>query len=168
VTGGDEPLRAAAARRTRPKRAKRLAVVLSEQLVGFVDENADGRYSLTYGVARLAPLYDLLSGLPYPDIWDPQATSVRRQPTLAMRIGGERRIYGIRRAQWESCAGEIGLDPEPALARLAQMAEAIPDVVSDVCRAVADEGFDAQVLGRIESGARRRAEQCTMLLGANT
>ena len=49
------------------------------------------------GRARLAPLYDIASALPYDD-FDFQKLK------LAMKIGGEYRIRDVRKRQWEKFA----------------------------------------------------------------
>ena len=67
---------------------------------------------------RLAPLYDVISLLPYPDLW-------RRDNTLAMSIGGERRIAAIGREQWEKLGGATGVGRREMVARVANVADRV-------------------------------------------
>jgi serine/threonine-protein kinase HipA len=75
------------------------------------------------GDVRMAPLYDLASGLPYD-----KATVDRR---LALAIGGERRVDRIHEAQWSRAARELGV-PEALLRdRARQLLTAFPDAFHD-------------------------------------
>lgn len=65
---------------------------------------------------RLAPLYDVISLLPYPDLRS-------RDSTLAMGIGGERRLAEIGRAQWEKLGGATGVGRREMVERVASIAE---------------------------------------------
>ncbi len=91
------------------------------------------------GRVRLAPLYDLGSALPYPAL---------RQDKLAMamKIGNTYRLRDIRRHHWESLLRDARVDIEPALARLAGMAEALPDQASDLARSMRENGLDHPIL----------------------
>ena len=68
---------------------------------------------------RLAPLYDVISLLPYPQL------DVRRS-ALAMGIGGERRVDAISGAHWRTLAREIGLDGDQVMQRVATLARRVP------------------------------------------
>jgi serine/threonine-protein kinase HipA len=91
------------------------------------------------GRVRLAPLYDLGSALPYPAL---------RQDKLAMamKIGNTYRLRDIRRRHWESLLRDARVDIEAALARIASMAEALPDHASDLGRHMRDDGLDHPLL----------------------
>ncbi len=78
---------------------------------------------LPNGDVRLAPLYDLASGLPY------DTETVDRR--LALSIGGERRIDRIHAAQWARAARELGV-PEDALRhRAGELVAGFPDAFHD-------------------------------------
>ena len=71
------------------------------------------------GDVRVAPLYDLASGLPYSKV------DVDRR--LALSIGGERQVSQIHAGQWARAARAIGI-PEDALRdRARQMLTGFPD-----------------------------------------
>ncbi|MDR1806771.1 MAG: HipA domain-containing protein [Propionibacteriaceae bacterium] len=77
---------------------------------------------------RLAPLYDLNSGLPYGPGWAQHA---------AMRIGGESRFSRIGAGHWRVLAADCGLDKDQVVTRVATLAAQVPDALSDACREVA-------------------------------
>ena len=71
------------------------------------------------GRRRIAPLYDLATGLSY------DRGSVER--SIALSIGGERIFSRVRRKQWEKAAANLGLDPDLLLGRASGLAEQYPD-----------------------------------------
>jgi len=97
--------------------------VVFNMLIGNADAHAKNLAILfTAAGPRLAPFYDLISTLVYPDL------SAR----LAMRIGGENRVSWIQRRHWERFSREVGIKPrwiernvrEIAL-RISPLAEAV-------------------------------------------
>jgi serine/threonine-protein kinase HipA len=97
--------------------------VVFNMLIGNADAHAKNLAILfTPAGPRLAPFYDLISTLVYPDL------SAR----LAMRIGGENRVSWIQRRHWERFSREVGIKPrwiernvrEIAL-RISPLAEAV-------------------------------------------
>jgi serine/threonine-protein kinase HipA len=105
------------------------------------------------GQVRLAPLYDLASILPYPD-FDPHRIR------MAMRLGGEYRLRNIGRRQWQKLATELRLDPERFFAKVARMAEAIPDHANTVAQQLGEEGLRHSVLTRLRDRLTARASEC--------
>jgi len=110
-------------------------------LIAGTDAHAKN-YALLFGRSgriRLAPLYDLGSALPFPAL---------RQDKLAMamKIGNTYRLRDIRRHQWESLLRDARVDIEAALARIAGMAEALPDHASDLARIMRGDGFEHPIL----------------------
>lgn len=94
------------------------------------------------GRIRLAPLYDLGRVLPYPAL---------RQDKLAMamKIGNTYRLRDIRRHHWESLLRGSRVDTEAALARIAGMAEALPDHASDLARSMRNGGIDHSIMQQL-------------------
>lgn len=82
------------------------------------------------GLARVAPLYDLATGLAY------DARTVER--SVALSIGGERVASRIRRHQWRKAAETLGLDPELLIERVAVLAEAFPKAFEEVLEGLTD------------------------------
>ena len=71
------------------------------------------------GRARLSPLYDVASAIPYPQQVYP------RKAALAMKIGSHYRIQQIRSADWKKLARDLRLVPGEISARIENMAEQI-------------------------------------------
>ncbi|MFB6724084.1 type II toxin-antitoxin system HipA family toxin [Kribbella sp. NPDC056345] len=92
------------------------------------------------GQRRIAPLYDLATGLSY------DRESVER--SIALSIGGERTFSRVRRKQWEKAARTLGLDPGLLIGRARGLAEQYPDAFE---RAVANA---QDIPGAYEVGAR--------------
>jgi serine/threonine-protein kinase HipA len=113
-------------------------------LIAGTDAHAKN-YALLFGRGgrvRLAPLYDLGGALPYPAL---------RQDKLAMamKIGNSYRLRDIRRHPWESLLRSSRVDTEAALARIAGMAEALPDHASDLARSMRDGGIDHPIMQQL-------------------
>ena len=110
-------------------------------LIAGTDAHAKN-YSLLLGSpgrVRLAPLYDLGSALPYPGLRQDKLT-------MAMKIGNTYRLRDIRRHHWEKLAGELRLPVEATLARIIEMAQALPDHAHDVARGMRESGLDHPIL----------------------
>lgn len=102
-------------------------------------------YALLFGRGgriRLAPLYDLGSALPYPALHQDKLA-------MAMKIGNTYRLRDIRRHHWESLLRGSRVNSEAALARMAGMADALPDHASDLARSMRDGGIDHPILQQL-------------------
>ena len=82
---------------------------------------------------RLAPLYDVISAIPYPEQW-PSGVS------LAMGIGGERRVDAITGRHWRAVARAVGLPPHALVDRIAELGEQVPAAID---RVIAQHDADA-------------------------
>lgn len=78
---------------------------------------------LPNGDVRLAPLYDLATGLPY----DHEVVDRR----LALSVGGERRVDRIRSAQWARAARELGVPEDSLRSRARELLAGFPDAFHD-------------------------------------
>ena len=123
---------------------------------------------ITPGAVRLAPLYDLISILPYPD------RVPYRKAALAMRIDREYRLWKIRRRHWEGLAARCGLDPEPVIERIGELLADVPGAVdrvradllaTEVQAAVPQAaGVDAEMVDRVANEVREHAARCRQAL----
>ncbi|UPG91044.1 type II toxin-antitoxin system HipA family toxin [Luteibacter aegosomaticola] len=131
-------------------------------LIGGSDAHAKN-YSLLLGAqqtARLAPLYDISSSLPYPTI-------NRRKMKLAMKIGSAYRWHDIRLADWINQADLMGVDEEECRAILEGVAEGLPDLASQVAQAVAQDDMHHPVVDRMVDEIAASSATCAkMLIGA--
>jgi serine/threonine-protein kinase HipA len=130
-------------------------------LIGGTDAHAKNYAMLigTEGRARLAPLYDIASILPYG--FDPQ--KIRS----AMKIGGEYRIRGIGPRQWRKLAMALRLDADRLMTRISDLAGALPDALADVCRTAQADGIDHPLVERLAGRLRDRAQRCAKSIGGD-
>jgi len=108
------------------------------------------------GRARLAPLYDISSALPYPDL---QFQKLK----LAMKIGGEYRICDITLRQWEKLWANTRYDTEHGRIWLSQWCEKLPDIASDTRGKIEASGLAHPILERLQSTISERAQTCRKL-----
>jgi serine/threonine-protein kinase HipA len=129
-------------------------------LVGGTDAHAKN-YSVLIGAggrARLAPLYDVASTLPY----DFDIKKLR----LAMRIGDEYRLDHIALRHWNRLASAVRLDKEQVRTACLDLAERLPDALADVIKTARADGLDNAVLRRLSDALHARASQCRKILMA--
>jgi serine/threonine-protein kinase HipA len=95
------------------------ALVFNWAIVG-TDAHAKNYSLLLAGTdARLAPLYDIASALPYGDH--------PKKCRLAMKIGGTYRPTDLASAHWRRAARDIGVDTDWLVARAAQICADLPE-----------------------------------------
>lgn len=128
-------------------------------VIGGTDAHAKNYSHLVLpgGVTRLAPLYDLISLLPYREGEGPRVK-------LAMKIGGEYRMRAIARRHWERLASAAGIPADAVLAIVGDVVERVPDALSDVCRETAEEGRSHPVLKRLQKAVGANVAQCRAML----
>jgi serine/threonine-protein kinase HipA len=115
-------------------------------LTGGTDAHAKNFSLLLAGAqVRLAPLYDLNSFLPY--------NGSRTYVELAMSIGPTRhtRTTDITAEDWRWLARRVQIDPDRLVARVAGMAEALPDAARSAAK---DPDIDDPTAGTAAFGHR--------------
>lgn len=108
---------------------------------------------------RLAPLYDVITALPYPEQFYPPKMK------LAMRIGGEYRLAHVARRHWERLAESAGLDSTEVLELVRDLCERVSSRLASVCERVRDAGFQHDVVDRIETRIPAQLERRVRALG---
>jgi serine/threonine-protein kinase HipA len=103
---------------------------------------------------ELAPLYDLISLLPYPQHDSP------RRLELAMRVDREYQIWKVRARHWEELARKCGLDVEPAVKRIQQLLRAIPGAVQAVVADLQATDLEDGILETLPGQVIDRAIEC--------
>ena len=103
---------------------------------------------------RLAPLYDLISALPYPE------QIPARGLKLAMRVDREYEMAKIWREHWEGLAERCDLDRGPVVQRVQEVVSALPAAVREVAREVRKDGIEHPVVDRLEEAIPRNCEDC--------
>lgn len=95
-------------------------------LIGAPDAHAKNYSVLLIGDdVRLAPLYDVASGLPY------QTTHQGGLRSAAMAIAGQREFGRVERKHWTGFAAQTRQDPEQVIDALRSLAASLPDAMSD-------------------------------------
>jgi serine/threonine-protein kinase HipA len=87
---------------------------------------------------RLAPLYDLSSQLPYPEL-----IALR----VSMKIGDHYDIWRVGIADWRKLARTCTIEEERVLSMLTDMAKALPDVISAAREQALIEGLSERIIG---------------------
>jgi serine/threonine-protein kinase HipA len=103
------------------------------------------------GRYRLAPLYDIMSALPY------DAGTYNR---LAMSVGNERKYRQIYPSHWERTARKCRYDGEAAVSHVREFIRNVPDAASDVLAECRTAGLACDLL---EELANSLAARCTQL-----
>lgn len=127
-------------------------------LIAGTDAHAKN-YSLLIGAegrARLAPLYDVASILPY----DFDLQKVR----LAMKIGGAYRLRDVGARQWMKLATDLHVKTDQIVQRIRRMAAELPDHVSDVERQAGKAGLKHPLVARLAARLIERAKRCAELI----
>ncbi|MCG8469291.1 MAG: HipA domain-containing protein, partial [Gemmatimonadetes bacterium] len=106
---------------------------------------------------RLAPLYDVISALPYPEFFPARMK-------LAMRIGGEYRLGSLSRRHWQRLARSAELDPTEVLELVGDTCKRVSSRLSMVCEEVRGTGLEHDVIGRIETEVSTQLELRTRAL----
>ena len=127
-------------------------------LIGAPDAHGKNYSLLLIGnQVRLAPLYDIASGLPYDR--GPAGSGMRR---LAMAIAGEKHIDRVAGRHWDALASIVGLDPAGLRARVVELAVVLPDAMSDEIADVplaAREELRTRLLDRVSAHCLRVRER---------
>lgn len=127
-------------------------------LIAGTDAHAKN-YSLLHGGGRvrLAPLYDIISALPYDEL-------DYERLKLAMKIGSAYRIGDIGLHRWRSFAVSLRLDPGEVVARISEIATRLTDRVDVVRSALTRQGLSHPMTDRLASLLKQRSEKCLDLL----
>jgi len=141
-------------RRAATRPAVATLALLDAAIFNLIVGNADAHgknFSLLYqasGVA-LAPFYDLLSTVVYPDL----------SPNLAMKIAKRARLEDVDRASWDAFATDIGMAAPFVRRRVAELAEATRTAVADVSGSIAVPTLDGAALEAYATTIVTRAER---------
>ena len=108
------------------------------------------------GHARLAPLYDVTSALPY--------YSYPGKLKLATKIGGEYRLGMVFARHWSRCAAELGLAPLKVLDMGKDMLERLPAAIAGIADNAKDSGLDHPIIDQLAAALTSRSEDCSRSL----
>ena len=142
-------------RRVSARPAVDVLKLLDAAILNLVTGNADAHgknYALLYDAAgpRLAPLYDLLSTVAWPEL----------SPRLAMRIGRRATLAEMNARAWSAFAAGGGLGMPLVRRRVAELTERVRAEASGTAQAVMSPGLDGGVLEALARAVVGRAEVC--------
>lgn len=128
--------------------------LLDAAIFNLIAGNADAHgknFSLLYqpGGATLAPFYDLLATVAYPDL----------SPKLAMKIARRATLDEIGQTTWPEFAAEVGLGAPFVRRRVKELAEAVIANAPKVAESPALAGLDTGALTRFATLIVSRAER---------
>lgn len=131
-------------------------------ITGGTDAHAKN-YSMLHGRGgrvRLAPLYDVASALPYPNL-DP------RRLKLAMKIGGSYGLTEVAPRHWEAFARANRFAVGAILDRVRDLAAAVVREVGPVHDRAAAAGLSHSLVGRWATSVAARGQACSRLLASS-
>lgn len=111
------------------------------------------------GQVRLAPLYDVASALPYPEM---NAERLK----LAMKVGDKYRLRHIGPHEWAAACKLLRLNREEVFSRIAEMAAVLPEHVEAVRAETTRAGMKHAIIGRLSKALTARAAECARLFGS--
>ena len=132
---------------------KLLDAVIFNAIVGNADAHGKN-FSILHGNEgpRLAPLYDLLATVAYPDL----------SPRFAMKIGKRATLAELDAKGWIAFAADAGLGLPLIRRRVAEISEAAIARAPEVVQALAGHGLDDEALSDLASIIAGRAERCAI------
>ncbi len=132
---------------------KLLDAVIFNLIVGNADAHGKN-FSILYGSdgPRLAPLYDLLATVAYPEL----------SPQLAMRIGKRATLGEMDPRGWSAFAADAGVGLPLIRRRISEISQAVIARAHDVADEVMRPGLDEAALSQVSAMAVERAELCAV------
>ncbi|HEV2361655.1 MAG TPA: HipA domain-containing protein, partial [Acidimicrobiales bacterium] len=136
-------------------------------LAGGTDAHAKNFSILLSGSqVRLAPLYDLVSALPY--VAGPRDQrrpgEIRGNLALAMKIGDNSELGMIRREDWTVFAAEVGIASEVVLGRVDELAELVPQAFESTADDDDVAATGSQLPGRLVERVKANVSRCRSAL----
>ncbi len=144
-------------RRVAARPAGDVLKLLDAVIFNLIAGNADAHgknFSLLYDDhgPRLAPLYDLLATVAYPEL----------SPKLAMKIGKRATLAEMDASGWAAFAVDAGLGLPLVRRRIAEISDGVKSAARDVAQALVRPGLDEAALLRFAGLVRDRAGRCAL------
>jgi len=126
-------------------------------IFNLIAGNADAHgknFSILYEAqgARLAPLYDLLATVAYPEL----------SPKLAMKIGKRATLGEMDAKGWAAFAAGAGMGVPLIRRRVSEISQSVMAQAKDVAGTLMYPGLDAAALSRFAAMTIDRAAQCAV------
>lgn len=146
-------------RRVAARPAGDVLKLLDAVIFNLIAGNADAHgknFSLLYDEqgTRLAPLYDLLATVAYPEL----------SPGLAMKIGKRATLAEMDAKGWATFAIDTGLGLPLIRRRVAEISDGIKAAAQEVAQALFHPGLDEAALLRFAELIRDRAGRCALTI----
>ena len=127
-------------------------------LIAGTDAHAKNYSVLMAGnQVRLAPLYDVASGLPY--------AVHEKKMRFAMKIGGDYRVWcHPAHDTWTAASRELGLDPERLRSRVRELGGRIADAFVDAAGTEQVRAMESPLPAKLVDLVAERAARCMRLL----
>jgi serine/threonine-protein kinase HipA len=140
-------------RRVSARPAADVLKLLDAAIFNLIVGNADAHgknFSILYREQglRLAPLYDLLSTVAYPEL----------SPKLAMKIGNRATLAEMDTDGWQSFAKDVGLGFPLLRRRIAELSDSAIEAASSVAQKIADAAVDHVEVNQIAELLTGRAK----------
>jgi serine/threonine-protein kinase HipA len=134
---------------------KLLDAVIFNVIAGNADAHGKN-FSILYGDdgPHLAPLYDLLATVAYPDL----------SPTFAMRIGKRAALGELDARGWAAFAADAGLGLPLIRRRVAEISERVTAIAQEVAGALVRPGLDEAALLEFSTLVSDRATRCGLTI----
>jgi serine/threonine-protein kinase HipA len=134
---------------------KLLDAVIFNVIAGNADAHGKN-FSILYEAEgpRLAPLYDLLATVAYPDL----------SQKFAMKIGKRATLAELDAMDWTAFANDAGLGLPLIRRRIAEISEGVRARAKDVAGALVRPGLDEAALMKFPGMAADRAQQCALTM----
>ena len=144
-------------RRVAARPAVDVLKLLDAVIFNLIAGNADAHgknFSILHDFqgARLAPLYDLLATVAYPDL----------SPKLAMKIGRCATLAEMDAKGWAAFATDTGLGLPLIRRRVVEISDSVKAAAQNVAGALVRPGLDEAALVQFAKLARERAERCAL------
>lgn len=134
--------------------------IMLNWIIGGTDAHAKN-FSMLIGAggrARLAPLYDVASTLPYD--FDP------RKLKMATKIGGKYLLEDVYARHWAKFAKELRLSSADVVDMGLSMADTIPTAFAQAVDEGKTDGLDHPIIAQMTDALNARSEQCARILSA--
>ncbi|QMW23223.1 type II toxin-antitoxin system HipA family toxin [Sandaracinobacteroides saxicola] len=132
---------------------KLLDAVIFNVIAGNADAHGKN-FSILYGAEgpRLAPLYDLLATVAYPDL----------SPKFAMKIGRRATLAELDADGWAAFAADAGVGLPLVRRRIAEISKAVLEKATAVGAELSRPGLDRTAIARFAEMIRERGERCAL------
>lgn len=132
---------------------KLLDAVIFNVIAGNADAHGKN-FSILYDAEgpRLAPLYDLLATVAYPDL----------SPKFAMKIGKRATLAELDARGWAAFAADAGVGLPLIRRRVAEISKGVIARTGEVAADLVRSGFDRTSIESLAAMVRERAERCAL------